>query len=210
MSEPTLSLRERKKRETERRLLHAGRELFQTQGYDETSIEAIAEAADVSRATFFNYFTSKEALLTAIAAEEVRSLRRLLDEDLASVASPVERARRVMELLINDTVPYLHITRLVLVQVLRSPQDVPSPIQEMERLLAELAAEAQQRGEIRSGPAPQHVARALIGIYLAAFFGWVAEGHNRQDALGEEIEALADVLFFGIAPTSMRGASRQA
>jgi len=34
MSEPTLSLRERKKRETERRLLHAGRELFQTQGYD--------------------------------------------------------------------------------------------------------------------------------------------------------------------------------
>ena len=57
-SEP-VGRRERKKLETRARLHRAAIELFARQGYHETRIAEIAEAADVSESTFFRYFESK-------------------------------------------------------------------------------------------------------------------------------------------------------
>ena len=43
------------------------RRLFTAKGYEETTMEDIAEAAEVSKATLYNYFSSKENLLLGIA-----------------------------------------------------------------------------------------------------------------------------------------------
>ncbi|MDQ1287108.1 MAG: hypothetical protein QG622_673 [Actinomycetota bacterium] len=45
--------------------MEAALRLFAQQGYDETTIDQIAEAAEISRRTFFSYFPSKEDLLFA-------------------------------------------------------------------------------------------------------------------------------------------------
>ncbi|NVN51154.1 TetR family transcriptional regulator [Mycolicibacterium hippocampi] len=58
-----LGLRERKKRRTREAVRLAAFELFQKQGYPNTTIEQIAELADVSPRTFFRYFPNKAALL---------------------------------------------------------------------------------------------------------------------------------------------------
>ncbi|MBD0324248.1 MAG: TetR family transcriptional regulator, partial [Aldersonia sp.] len=47
---------------TKDRISAVGIELFTEQGFDETSIEQIAEAAGIARRTFFRYFPSKNAL----------------------------------------------------------------------------------------------------------------------------------------------------
>ena len=60
---PVLGLRERKKLRTRANLRTRAFELFHRQGYDETTVAEIAEAADVSQTTFFRYFPSKEALV---------------------------------------------------------------------------------------------------------------------------------------------------
>lgn len=57
------NLRERKKLATWRTIRRVALELFEQQGYEAISVEQIAEAANVSRATFFNYFATKEAAL---------------------------------------------------------------------------------------------------------------------------------------------------
>jgi AcrR family transcriptional regulator len=56
-------LRERKRLDTWRAIRAAALRLFDAQGFEAVSIEQIAAAADVSRATFFNYFASKEAVV---------------------------------------------------------------------------------------------------------------------------------------------------
>lgn len=88
-SEPQvqMSRRERKVAETRTAILKAACELIDSEGYDEATIERIAEAADIAPRTFFRYFPNKEAILFAEfdAAREamVAGLRaRPADEDI--------------------------------------------------------------------------------------------------------------------------------
>lgn len=63
--EPT-GLRARKKQRTRDALLRVALELFTTQGYEETTVDEIAEAVDVSQRTFFRYFATKEEAAFAV------------------------------------------------------------------------------------------------------------------------------------------------
>ena len=57
--------RERKKRETLKRIAEAGLRLFVKNGYEGTTLDEIAAEAGIARRTFFYYFKSKEAILMA-------------------------------------------------------------------------------------------------------------------------------------------------
>jgi AcrR family transcriptional regulator len=59
----TTTLRESKRRRTRRALVDAAVDLFDRQGYDQTTVAEIAAAAQVSPRSFFSYFGSKEEIL---------------------------------------------------------------------------------------------------------------------------------------------------
>ncbi|MBP0115593.1 MULTISPECIES: TetR family transcriptional regulator [Bradyrhizobium] len=59
-------LRERKKRETKKRITEKGIALFLKNGFDHTTLDEIAAAAGISRRTFFYYFTSKDEILLSL------------------------------------------------------------------------------------------------------------------------------------------------
>jgi AcrR family transcriptional regulator len=76
--EPRASLRERKKLATRRSLRRHALDLVAKRGFAQVTVEDIAEAADVSPRTFFNYFPSKEAALFGADPERAASLRERL------------------------------------------------------------------------------------------------------------------------------------
>ena len=68
-------LRQRKKDSARRAIEDAAWELFAEQGYEETSINDIAERADVAPRTFFRYFPTKEAVMYPQFEELLQSVR---------------------------------------------------------------------------------------------------------------------------------------
>ena len=71
-------LRERKKERTRQVIIESAWELFLKKGYDATTVEEIAEAAVISRRTFFRYFPNKEAVVFHESPDRLSYFRSLL------------------------------------------------------------------------------------------------------------------------------------
>ncbi|HKP41169.1 TetR family transcriptional regulator [Mycobacterium sp.] len=90
-----LGLRERKKIQTKETIQREAYRLFDQHGYANTTVEQIAEAAEVSPSTFFRYFPSKELVLMA------DDLDRVTIEALAQQPadlSPIQAFRRAFDI----------------------------------------------------------------------------------------------------------------
>lgn len=88
----TIGLRERKKRDRRRQIEDVAIELFEQQGFDATTIEQIAAAADIAPRTFFSYFDTKDDVVIADYADR---LGRILHElDQRPIDEPTWRALR--------------------------------------------------------------------------------------------------------------------
>ena len=71
-------LRERKKQKTRESIQRTALRLFEKQGYEETTIEQIAAAIEISPSTFFNYFPTKEDVVLYDAYDPM-AIRMLLE-----------------------------------------------------------------------------------------------------------------------------------
>ena len=89
---PATGLRARKKQKTREAIQRAALRLFTRQGYDETTVEDIAAAAEISPSTFFNYFPTKEDVVLYDMYDPIAIgmvLNQPQDEPLPSVARRV-------------------------------------------------------------------------------------------------------------------------
>jgi AcrR family transcriptional regulator len=92
-------LRERQKADRERRILEAAAGLFREVGYDAARIEDIAERAEVSVGTFYNYYQNKGDILLATVGMEVEEV---LAAGEAIVADPPGDVAEALRQLINQ------------------------------------------------------------------------------------------------------------
>ena len=92
MMSESVSLRDRKKQRTRRRIEGVALGLFETHGFDGTTIDEIAAAADISPRTFFHYFPSKEDV---VLADYATRLEMIVDE-LKSTPSDQEPWRALL------------------------------------------------------------------------------------------------------------------
>jgi len=88
---PSEGLRARKRREVRKRISDTATRLFMERGFDAVSVEEVARAADVSKATVFNYFDCKEDLLLDRAPELIEHVRRAMKSARSTQALPALR-----------------------------------------------------------------------------------------------------------------------
>jgi AcrR family transcriptional regulator len=89
----TVGLRERKRERTRSTIARVALELFDRQGFQETTIPQVADAADVSPRTVSGYFPHKEALAFPDAEEDIARLDvRLRDRPAGESTADAMRA----------------------------------------------------------------------------------------------------------------------
>jgi len=167
----TISRRERKKEETRQRLLSVSLELFHEQGYSATTVEDITERADVAKGTFFNYFPSKEALLSELSVWGIEKLQTALDVSNGAPQSPIARIKLLMRLLQEHMGGKLKLPRRAYAARLFTPPPTQHAKltfgESLSAILTDLVSEAQTSGEIRA-----ELDAVLVSNLLHMSFFW--------------------------------------
>lgn len=178
-SEPE-GLRERKRRETLQRIAKTAIKLFIANGYEATTLDAIAEASGISRRTFFYYFKSKEEIVLAWQdglAEEIRAA--VLAEPKQS--SPLDMARSVLLKLMSR---YNSDQAITIHRLMRSTEQLRASKQakfvQQEQVLFEALCEHWTQPKRRD--ALRVVAMASIGALRLAIDTWAEEGGQQPVA----------------------------
>ncbi|MGH8791130.1 MAG: TetR family transcriptional regulator [Stackebrandtia sp.] len=171
----TPGLRERKKAKTLRAIQDQALRLVAEQGYNATTVEQIAEAAEVSPSTFFRYFPTKE---DAIVADEYDPV--IIEAIVAqpSDLTPMQAVRRTFAELFppfleDDSERVLTRAKLIFeVPALRNR--ALSNVLVTQRLICE--AVATRLGREPEDMQIQQFAGAVIGVLTPVLIAWVESG----------------------------------
>lgn len=178
------SRREMNKLKCRRQILKASRRLFKEKGYEATMIGDVAAKAEISKATLYNYFPSKESLLAGTLEEEIDAARRLVEE-MPKTADADEKIRRTLTFLIADSIPFIGISRRILFLNACDGSPMYGKADAVKALFLSLAEEAKAEGIFRADVTAEEVVDLLIGLYLNSQFQW------------NDIERLADAQCAG-------------
>ncbi len=196
-----VSLRERKKLATRHELRRVALRLVAERGYAEVTVEEIAEAANVSPRTFFNYFPSKEAVLfgtdpgRAVAAsvaiigqwpgEPVLTvLRRVMAGQAAEIFDELSE-------LGGDPVDWLGRMRAARTDPhLRAAHGAQMAV--IERTIAEAIAE-RLGTDVDRDPYPGLLAATATGLFRSSMNFWAASGGSVP------LDELVDLAFRALA-----------
>jgi len=190
--------------ETRELILSAARRHFASRGLAGVSMQDIADAAGVSRATVFNQFGSKQLILDAITADSLRSYCRLLDEALADEDTPtLDLLRSLFQRMATGLQTNRRLYRQVFAEIRKVSLGLdaeglsPAIRREAFGRLVRLFARGQARGDITRTLPADVLATAFDSLLSGAVTHWLRSA--RRMRLDELLAALAEVFLSGAA-----------
>jgi AcrR family transcriptional regulator len=171
--------------------------LFIERGYDGTTMEAIADRAGVARASVFNYFPRKQAILAEWATRRRRSVRELID------------ARRIADRPV-ETVLFAYMDAWADVNERMREETVAcglAALRDTDLLidsglsheLGTYLSAALSRGELRPAVDARQGGLLLAAGYFAVIRQWIASDPAQYDLHGE-LRKLTELFLEGMLP----------
>jgi len=166
------TLRSRKQQFVRDAIFDAAIELFAAKGFDETTVEEVAKAAGVSRASFFRYFSSKDDLL----AQNVMKYGQFLIETIKACPpsfTPFEIIRQTVLSVAKQTVTHPH-TRQVIDIAQRSASATQAHMSRMIEVEGNVAAAFAERIGVASKDElePRLLATLTLSAMNVAIMSW--------------------------------------
>jgi AcrR family transcriptional regulator len=182
-SSHSVGLRGRKRAETHARIQSEAMRLFFERGFEATTLDEIAAAADVSRRTLFHYFASKEEIVfstkadfPALIAEAIG--RRPADEPLLDMVENalIDLAER------HQSIQARNLAKLIRDTPALSAGD-QAKYEKVERVLAKALAD--RRGLAETDMACRVTAATAIGILKLSTEAWLAADDAGPEIFGK-------------------------
>jgi AcrR family transcriptional regulator len=167
-------------------------EVFNTRGYDGTSMEDLSRAAGISKSSIYHHVRGKEELLRLAVGRALDGLFAILEEPGACQGRPVDRlehvVRRTTEVLLAE-LPYVTL-------LLRVRGNTATEQWALERRryfdhrVAELLKEAVGAGELRADVEPRLATRLLFGMINS-----IVEWYRPAGAGGPQVDGVPDAVI---------------
>jgi AcrR family transcriptional regulator len=188
-AERTGGLRERKKARTRASIREHALRLFREQGYHATTVEQIAEAAEVSPSTFFRYFPTKEDV---VVQDDMDVIAIAAFERQPAGLSPIAAFRaawaETYAALTEEELARLEETSAMTMAI---PELRARAVDELSRTIDVIAeVTARRTGRDPGDFAVRNLVGAIIGVILSATMPW-AEGHHTAEMFARVDAALA-------------------
>ena len=172
--------RERRKADIRRRLFRAALKLFASRGFNATTVEDITRTADVAKGTFFNYFPTKEHLLTSFGEMRLDIIRSARTEAQHAAKPMREVLYQLMMNLAEAPGESRAMARCILVGGLGGEPVatiIGSTLAEGRRILCDAIAIGQRRGEIRRDLSAEDLAGFFQQIFFGVLYRWTLDSH---------------------------------
>lgn len=200
--------REAKREATRQEILTAAADLFKTKGYESTSVDDIALAADVAKGTFYYHFKAKEDLVLAlqevelnIAAEKVNTrmekgdspLTILLDF-LTTVAHWAEANPDLERVMFRKKIEMMAQHGADAHGCQSGEHQAPPTKQHFFKLIVDILSAAQERGEIRKDMEAADLARVVIPVIMSTRMHWLMD---QTESLSSRVEKSLKLVLEG-------------
>ena len=211
MNQPPPDRRERKRQRMASHLSATAFELFELQGYDAVSMEQIAEEADVAKATLYNYFPVKEALIAHRFREDIA-------EGMAERAEALSAHRTFdarIRYLLGESAAWHSARKAYLPQYLRfltsqthyggEARQEKSWHSDTRQILTAMFQAAQDSADVASTRTAAQIAWSFEYLLFCEMSAWL---NDPTESLSERFVAAFDLLMHGVAPPRQTNSSR--
>ncbi|MBZ0112942.1 MAG: TetR/AcrR family transcriptional regulator [Thermoanaerobaculia bacterium] len=193
---------------THDRLRAVALELFAERGYGGASMAEIARGVGVQKATLYNYYASKEALLLDLLKRGLDAWRESSQGPLTEEGLLRERLRRHLEAVLIHAVEHPHEASVVRVAATQIGGELGFEVRrqlaqhklEYSKLLERLFAEAIDRGEVRVAD-PRDLSRVWRALLNGLLVQHLFEGGGE---VLEHFDGLWNILWNGLAAEEKR------
>jgi len=195
--------RTRRSAELRERIFRSALDLFAQQGFSETTVEDITNAADVGKGTFFNYFPSKDHILLAFGEMQLARLREAVEEARQTNEPLPKFLRSLTTRMTEEPARNPDLIRVLLLAFLSNPEVRQAMLDLQTRVLAlhsEMIQLGQERGEIRKDLPPIEIAQVFRQVIFGTLLIWSLYG---DASLQSRMDSAFEIVWTGLSPRNV-------
>jgi len=195
-----VGLRQRKKARLRQQIIETSIKLFRKHGYEETRIDDVVQALEISQPTFFRYFPSKDAVLREVGERGYACICERLRSELSSNADTEERLRRLYVTMAREVETDRRLWQAVVLSGAMDPvrsAELRGHEEAAASLLRDILTQGQKRGEVTRAFPVVHLAEFMEGLYNTVVRQWAVD-LTGPHKLTERVRSAVEFFLRGI------------
>ena len=197
-----VGLRERKKARLRQQIIDTSIKLFRKHGYEDTRIDDVVQALEISQPTFFRYFPTKDTVLREVGERGYACICERLRSELSSQAETEERLRRLYVSMAREVEADRKLWQAVVLSGAMDPvrsAELRGHEEAAASLLREILTQGQKRGEVTRAFPVVHLAEFMEGLYNTVVRQWAVD-LTGPHKLTDRVRSAVEFFLRGIRP----------